>query len=198
MINNTIKTYLLFVFQNFKENPKLVYEISRAYEPLISSKYIKFNYGDNSMVCHFESDIPFIEIEEFSHDFLTGENCQFFIMEIKKVATNLDTESKLSLFDLNNEHNEMLNMETTSNNDEIILNFINWTSDNTNDYGFLYDFNEEIDDDNNLVSFLEKPKVSPDDILNKVDYILDKIQETGLSSLTETEKQILNEYGKGN
>jgi hypothetical protein len=196
MINNTVKTYLLFVFHNFKDNPNLVYEIPRAYEPLISSKYIKFNYGDHSMVCHFESDFPFIKIEEFSHDFLTYENCQFFIMEINKVATNLTTELKLSLFDLNNEHNEMLNIETTPNNDEIILNIINWNSNNTNDYNFLYEFDEKKLDDFNIS--LKQPKVSSNNILNKVDYILDKIQETGLSSLTETEKQILNEYGKRN
>lgn len=188
---NSVKSYLLFVFHNFKDNPDLPLEIAFEYEPLISSKYIKFNYGDNSMVCYFESDVPFIELEEFSHNLLVYENCQFFIMEVNNnLATNLTTELKLHLFDLNNDNEELSNLEFNSN--DANTNSINWVSNITNEEMIIYYINKDDDEDDfDLISSLKQPKTSLDDIL-------DKIQEKGLSSLSETEKQTLNEYGKRN
>lgn len=188
---NSVKSYLLFVFHNFKDNPDLPLEIAFEYEPLISSKYIKFNYGDNSMVCYFESNKSFIELEEFSHNLLTYENCQFFIMEVNNnLATNLTTELKLHLFDLNNDNEELSNLEFNSNDTN--TNSINWISNITNEEMIIYYINKDDDDDDfDLISSLKQSKTSLDDIL-------DKIQENGLSSLSETEKQILNEYGKRN
>lgn len=184
---NTLKSYLLFVFYNFKENLDLPLEIAIAYEPLINSSYIKYNYGDNSMVCHFQSSIPFIDLEEFSHNLLTYKNCQFFIMEVNNnLATNLTTELKSHLFDLNNDNEELLNLEFNSNDTNI--NSINWVSNITNEETIIYYIDKDEDEDDfDLISSLKQPKMSLDDIL-------DKIQEKGLSSLSETEKQILNEY----
>jgi hypothetical protein len=192
MKESEVKTYFLFVFSNFKENPNLIGEIPRGYEPLVSSNTLKFNYGEQVMVCHFESDVPFIELEEFSHDFLTYENCQFFIMETNKnISTNLSTDLKLNLFDLNTEINQDIDWDMECNEINKNLNLLNWfsTISNKNDEGFFYDFEEEDDDDIDLISFLTAPKLSLDDIL-------DKIQEKGLSSLTDNEKQILEQYGQ--
>jgi hypothetical protein len=185
--------YLLFIFGDFKNNDKIVELIASQISIFTDKKsYLKYNYGDYGIVLHFQSEFSFYNLRDHIHIVLEKVVPQYFLMERpKNFYAFMPPELKLNLFDL---HEENHNIEQTNVNFKDMMNIVD---------NFLINitssFNEDIFSEenmekmfNNIMDKVEKEeKYTP-----TIDELLDKIKDKGLSSLTDNEKQILDEYSK--
>jgi len=185
--------YLLFIFGEFKNNDKLVELIASQLSIFTDeNSYLKYNYGDYGIVLHFQSHFSFYNLRDHVHIILEKIVPQYFLMERpKNFYAFMPPELKLNLFDLYEEnHNEEQTNVNFKDMMNIVDNFlINVTSSMNQDL-----FSEENMDKmfENIMFKMEKEvKQTP-----TIDELLDKIKDKGLSSLTDDEKQILDEYSK--
>jgi hypothetical protein len=187
--------YLLFIFGEFKNNDKLVELIAKQISIFTDDEtYLKYNYGDYGIVMHFQSHFSFYNLRDHVHIVLEKVAPQYFLMERpKNFYAFMPPELKLNLFDLHEENNDIeqtnVNFKDFTN---IMDNFlINITSSFNEDEGIFSEENME-QMFNNIMSKLEKEeKYTP-----TIDELLEKIKDKGLDSLTDNEKQILDEYSK--
>ena len=186
--------YLLFIFGEFINNDKLVELIASQLSIFTDeNSYLKYNYGDYGIVLHFQSHFSFYNLRDHVHITLEKIVPQYFLMERpKNFYAFMPPELKLNLFDLYEEnHNEEQTNVNFKDMMNIVDNFlINVTSSMNQDL-----FSEENMDKmfENIMFKMEKEekKQTP-----TIDELLDKIKDKGLSSLTDDEKQILDEYSK--
>ena len=54
--------YILFIFSEFKKGSTILKDIPLQLSPISSSKYLKYNYTDSTVVCNFESNLPFEDL----------------------------------------------------------------------------------------------------------------------------------------
>lgn len=185
--------YLLFIFGDFKDNENLV-ELIATQISLFTDKnsYLKYNYGDYGIVLHFQSEFSFYNLRDHIHIILEKLSPQYFLMEKpKNLYAFMPPELKLNLFDLNEENS---NIEQKDVNFKDMMNIVD---------NFLINisstFNEDILSEEHMESMFENimSKVDKqDDEKPTMDELLEKIKNSGLNSLTEQEKQILDEYSK--
>lgn len=185
--------YLLFIFGEFKNNDKLVELIASQLSIFTDeNSYLKYNYGDYGIVLHFQSHFSFYNLRDHVHITLEKIVPQYFLMERpKNFYAFMPPELKLNLFDLYEEnHNEEQTNVNFKDMMNIVDNFlINVTSSMNQDL-----FSEENMDkmfENIMFKMEKEEKQTP-----TIDELLDKIKDKGLSSLTDDEKQILDEYSK--
>jgi hypothetical protein len=187
--------YLLFIFGEFKNNDKLVELIASQLSIFKDdNSYLKYNYGDYGIVMHFQSHFSFYNLRDHVHIVLEKVVPQYYLMERpKNFYAFIPPELKLNLFDLHEENNDIeqtkVNFKDYTN---IMDNFlINITSSFNEDEGIFSEENMERIF-NNIMSKVEKEeKYKP-----TIDELLEKIKDKGLDSLTDNEKQILDEYSK--
>ena len=185
--------YLLFIFGEFKNNDKIVELIASQISIFTDeNSYLKYNYGDYGIVMHFQSHFSFYNLRDHVHVVLEKVVPQYFLMERpKNFYAFMPPELKLNLFDLYEENN---NIEQTNvnfkDNMNLIDNFlINITSS----------MNEDLFSEENMGKMFENIMFKMEKEVKQtptIDELLDKIKDKGLSSLTDDEKQILDEYSK--
>ena len=186
--------YLLFIFGEFKNNDKLVELIASQLSIFTDeNSYLKYNYGDYGIVLHFQSHFSFYNLRDHVHIILEKIVPQYFLMERpKNFYAFMPPELKLNLFDLYEEnHNEEQTNVNFKDMMNIVDNFlINVTSSMNQDLFSEENMGKMFE---NIMFKMEKEekKQTP-----TIDELLDKIKDKGLSSLTDDEKQILDEYSK--
>jgi len=185
--------YLLFIFGEFKNNDKIVELIASQISIFTDeNSYLKYNYGDYGIVMHFQSHFSFYNLRDHVHVVLEKVVPQYFLMERpKNFYAFMPPELKLNLFDLYEENN---NIEQTNVNFKDMMNIVD---------NFLINITSSLNED---IFYEENMEQMFNNIMNKVeneekytptiDELLDKIKDKGLSSLTDNEKQILDEYSK--
>ena len=186
--------YLLFIFGEFKNNDKLVELIASQLSIFTDeNSYLKYNYGDYGIVLHFQSHFSFYNLRDHVHITLEKIVPQYFLMERpKNFYAFMPPELKLNLFDLyEKNHNEEQTNVNFKDNMNLIDNFlINITSS----------MNEDLFSEENMGKMFENIMFKMEKEEKKqtptIDELLDKIKDKGLSSLTDDEKQILDEYSK--
>ena len=185
--------YLLFIFGEFKNNDKIVELIASQISIFTDeNSYLKYNYGDYGIVMHFQSHFSFYNLRDHVHVVLEKVVPQYFLMERpKNFYAFMPPELKLNLFDLYEEnHNEEQTNVNFKDMMNIVDNFlINITSSLNED--IFYEENMEQMFNNIMNKVENEEKYTP-----TIDELLDKIKDKGLSSLTDNEKQILDEYSK--
>lgn len=196
MVNHKdIKQYMIFIYGNYKDKDKIVeliaVQISAFTDP---NTFLKYNYGDYGIVMNFQSLYNFYELRDNIHIILEKAVDQYFIMEVPNAMyAYMPPEMKLNLFDLNEENNVI--EETTKNNkheSNIMDKFIFNIASSFLPEDLLSEEDMDIMFDNIMSKVHNKePKQRP-----SIDDILEKIQEMGIDSLTNLEKQILDEYAK--
>ena len=149
-------------------------EIALTITPLVDSPHLKFNIMKNTMIFHFASDVSQEEI----HDYIIGSLFDlvsgFILSEYTdKVSVYLPKDAIEHLMDLENEGTNVqmsINSKTFSEMDE-----------------------EQVDEKilalllDEIKSNVKKPSL---------DSILEKINEKGMDSLSQFEKDILDSYSK--
>jgi len=192
------RQYLLFIYSTLSEDSPVLRDIPLQLAPISSSPYIKFNYGNSGLICNFETDLPFPELREFVAVTLEGLIDQYFLIEHSdNMSVYMDNSLKLNLFDLNSDNRKHDNMSDKQGGDElfkIMDYFLNETMKDINPE----DMASLIMDDEDEDPLITKLKLKKDLRYSKptLDFLLEKIKEKGMESLTKYEKQLLNEYAR--
>ena len=99
MKEKTLKSYLLFVFDDFVNKSHLIVDIVLHYQPIIQSEYLKYNYGNETLVCHFDSKERFEDIRIHTQNLFDDTSSQYFLIEkTDNMSVGLPPELKLNLF----------------------------------------------------------------------------------------------------
>lgn len=172
--------YLLFVYyDNTVENPEMTTnEIGAQLSEQITSKEVKFMYGDRHGIFHFSSNLTIDEMGLWVDKIVDDLKCfeYFMIPKPKNTASNFNPDNLDYLLSLRKTRTKKSTPKlprTFRFNDDDITPF------------------EELRD---LFKSFKKPEVCT----LSLDELLDKISESGMESLTELERQKLDEYSKLN
>lgn len=190
MSTDRAKKYVLFVFGQFKTEDDIVRELIDECATIIESNYMKFIFNPNSFIAHFTSKLPFEELKKHFDNVLSLQVEQYFLSEMtNEFAVGMNPDLMEGLFNLDDDNKEISHVSM-----KMILEDLNSVGENG-----LMDFLQ------NLPKIIEKAmtedleNIKPS-IIKKVvslDEVLDKITEEGIKSLTEEEKQILENYARG-
>jgi predicted metal-dependent TIM-barrel fold hydrolase len=190
MSTDRAKKYVLFVFGQFKTEDDIVQELITECATIIESNYMKFIFNPNSFIAHFTSKLPFEDLKEHFDNVLSLQVEQYFLSEMtNEFAVGMNPDLMEGLFNLDEDNKEISHVSM-----KMILEDLNSVGENG-----LMDFLQ------NLPKIIEKAmtedleNIKPS-IIKKVvslDEVLDKITEEGIESLTEEEKQILENYARG-
>jgi hypothetical protein len=168
--------FLLTIIGDFKQED-LLSEIALTITPIVDSPHLKFQSSNGALIFHFASEVAQEEIHDYVQGSLFGLIDSFILVEYTdKVSVCMTKELKDHLFDLENE------------SDGVSINInMNHIKNNT-------DFMEDEEDDDFVALLLNqvKEKVKKPSL----DYILDKIANKGMDSLSQFEKDTLDLYSK--
>jgi hypothetical protein len=173
--------YFLILFAKFGENEKLLHGLLSQFERILSSKYLKYQPGEDFVITHFESESPSNEIKELCKFVLDGTVKNYILIpNNKNVTLSLSNDILESLLDLDTNDSKFI--------EKIDINDV--------DYDFNpIDFNQMDDDDDIMMGdffkLLYGVKKEP-----SLDELLDKVQKNGFKSLTKIEKTQLYDYSK--
>ena len=186
--------YMLFIFGDFKGKDKIIELIALQLSAFTDKhSYVKYNYGDYGIVLNFQSHLSFYNIRDHVHIILEKVAPQYFLFERPKhMYAYMPPELKLNLFDLNEEN---INIEQKDVNFKDVMNImdnflINITSTLSPENMLSEDDMERMFE--NIMNEVDRQE----EVKPTIDDILDKIRDKGIESLTNSEKQILDEYSK--
>jgi hypothetical protein len=167
--------YLLFVYyDNTVENSEeKTNEIGGSIADQMSSKEIKYMFGDKHAIFHFASGLPIDEMAGWIDIIVDDLDCfeYFLIPKPRNSASNLDKDNLDHLLSLKKTIKKKLTPKLRTKN--------------------LKDGESFMDIADLIFNFKKK------EVCNMtLDDLLDKIGEEGLGSLSELEKQKLDEYSK--
>jgi len=167
-----MKKYLLVVFGQF--NNEMSKDLALTIAPVVDSPHIKFQFTPGAIILHFASEVEHIEIHDFLCGVFYGLVSTFILTELTdKVSVNMPKNYSDHLFDLERD-DEPSSINSKSNP--------------------IFSENDMEEDDNFVALLLDeiKSKVSKPSL----DNILEKIKSKGIDSLTQFEKDSLEEYSK--
>ena len=175
---------MLFIYGDFIESEILIQELSGQMLPLISSPYLKYTYGEFGVVFHFRSDEIFSELKEYFDMVLNEITEQYFLIET--TSSNIDIKMPKKL------KKDFLSIDGEVKKEENKTGEINVEAklkerrEELKNFTFEFLLPADFPSMGNRIEILDPT----------VDEILDKIVEKGIESITEREKQILDNYGK--
>jgi hypothetical protein len=177
-------SYMLFIFGDFDEQENLATNLSSQLLTVVSSPFLKFTYGEYGVVFHFRSKEVFSDLKEYIDMGMSEITEQYFLMEVTK---NMDIKMPKKL------KKDFLNIDGEEKKKETRTGEINVESKLRERKEELRNFTFEFLMPTDFNQMVQK---NEPDYLPTVDEILDKISENGIESLTEKEKEILDNYGK--
>lgn len=178
------KQYMLFMFGDFADNESFITDVSYQLITVVSSKFMKFNYGEFGMVINFRTKETFEDLKEYIDMCMNEIVEQYFLMEVTS-NTDIKMEQKLKRDFLNIDGVKKPTKTKGVSKDDL-------SEEKKKRISGIMEFIFPLTED--MIKFpfnREEKKEKP-----TVDQILDKISEKGIESLTEEEKQILDNYGK--
>jgi hypothetical protein len=165
--------FLLTVIGDFKDS-SVCKEVALTLTPIVDSSHLKFQSSHGALIFHFASEVGQDEIHDYVQGSLFGLIDCFILTEYTdKVSVCMTKELKDHLFDLENDSEGVIKIDIRNNSD----------------------FMEEDEDDDDFVALLlnqVKERVKKPSL----DYILDKIANKGMESLSQFEKDTLDSYSK--
>lgn len=188
--------YLLFIFGDFKGKDKIIELIATQLSAFTDKhSFLKYNYGDYGIVMNFQSNFSFLNLRDHTHIILEKVAPQYFLMEHpKNLYAFMPPELKINLFDLYEENQTIEEDKNDNFKENLFDNFLftlssSFMTDETMSEEQMEKLFNDIMLKNTYPTYMEKDPPT-------IDELLEKIKENGLNSLTETEKQILDEYSK--
>ena len=177
-------SYMLFIFGDFDEQENLATNLSSQLLAVVSSPFLKFTYGEYGVVFHFRSKEVFSDLKEYIDMAMSEITEQYFLMEAtKNIDIKMPRKLKKDFLNIDGEEKKKENKTGEINVESKLRERKEELRNFTFEFLMPTDFNQMVQ------------KNEPD-YLPTVDEILDKISEKGIESLTETEKEILDNYGK--
>lgn len=191
------KSYLLFLYGQWLDEDQFIRDIRDVLLLVVDSGYLKFVHGPASAILSFKSQEDFDDILTYIEDSLPEYVENFiFIPKPRKMGYKFPGDLSKHLFDLDTNTNDLVEKQDDYKND----------IDFSVNHPFLSDeipF-ENLDDimgkiDKMFEEFVtDVKKITNNKQSLDLDDILDKIQENGISSLTEEEKEFLDNHNKNN
>ena len=179
--------YIIFIFGETDNQDKFVNLVCDSIILNINVDYIKFFYGDTSCVYTFKSETPFDDVSKKVTEILKNINVSYFLLPYSDFEINarIDEATLEHLFgkDLDEEMPDSDEMDLVepqtffSRLDEALENL-----------------KEGIDDYDDEIDIEILPRLKKKKPIKTLDEILDQINENGLNSLTEEDKQLLEKY----
>lgn len=183
-----MKKYILFVFATHKDQDLFVRMLSDQILELLGENEIKYYYGDENIVITFDTTLEITDVKQLMTLILSHQKIVHFLFPVDKenIQYYLSPELYEHLFG-----NTPLNRSGTAFRKDTSKEDDSNTSDqNLKDYDdFLLENN--FDGDGLLMFepvFEEKTPT--------LDELLDKINDKGISSLSDTEQNLLKQYSK--
>jgi len=175
--------YMLFIFGDFDEQENLATNLSSQLLTVVSSPFLKFTYGEYGVVFHFRSKEVFSDLKEYVDMGMSEITEQYFLMEVtKNFDVKMPRKLKKDFLNIDGEEKKKENKTGEINVESKLKERREELRNFTFEFLMPADFNQMVQ---------KEP-----DHLPTVDEILDKISEKGINSLTEKEKEILDNYGK--
>jgi len=176
-------SYMLFIFGDFDEQENLATNLSSQLLTVVSSPFLKFTYGEYGVVFHFRSKELFSDLKEYIDMGMSEITEQYFLMEVtKNMDIKMPRKLKKDFLNIDGEEKKRENKTGEINVESKLKERKEELKNFTFEFLMPADFNQMVQ---------KEP-----DYLPTVDEILDKISENGIESLTEKEKEILDNYGK--
>jgi hypothetical protein len=177
-------SYMLFIFGDFDEQENLATNLSSQLLTVVSSPFLKFTYGEYGVVFHFRSKEVFSDLKEYIDMGMSEITEQYFLMEVtKNVDIKMPRKLKKDFLNIDGEEKKKENKTGEINVESKLRERKEELRNFTFEFLMPTDFNQMV-------------QTNEPDYLPTVDEILDKISENGIESLTEKEKEILDNYGK--
>jgi hypothetical protein len=192
------RTYLLFIYGVFKDNERVKGTVS-ALIPVLSTKTMKYIWGDYGIVCMFSSNVRFAELSDFVFAHISGESNQYFLTEKTDKLSVYGPDKVMEHLLSSDDFIPSLDEDST---DEFIYDFLKKQDFNfkeidlnriINDFKLIEDNQDEEDEDIEKIKTQSKKKVQEPSL----DDILEKIQIDGINALTSQEKKLLDDYSHG-
>jgi hypothetical protein len=175
--------YMLFLFGDFSDLESITQELSMQFLPFVTSPFLKYTYGEFGVVFHFRSAETFTDLKEYVDMSLNEIVDQYYLMEAtKNVDIKMDRKLKKDFLNIDGETKKEQPKTGTIDVESKVRERREELRNFTFEFMLPMDMNFN-------------PKQEPD-YLPTVDEILDKISEKGIETLTEKEKEILDNYGK--
>jgi hypothetical protein len=171
--------YLLFVYydETVKESEEKTNQIAGQISDVMTSKEIKFMFGDKHAIYHFASDLSLSEM---------GELMNIISFEVTGFEFFLTQKTKHNFSNFPEENVEhLLSLKKTSPKKKTTPTKSGLRTNNI--IG-----NENFFDIADLILNIKRPEICN----LTLDELLDKIGTEGINSLSEIEKQKLDEYSK--
>lgn len=173
-----MNNYLLTIIGSF-ESDNVCKDIALSITPIVDSPNLKFQHAEGVLIFHFASEVSQEEIHDYVGSILFGITESFILTEMTdKVSVSMPKDIKEHLFNLESS-NVDIDMKLDMNRVKKNL-----------------DFMEEEEDDDFVALLLNQ--MSDKSIFKRpsLDQILDKMLKGGFESLTQFEKDILDNYSK--
>jgi len=182
---------MLFLYGEWKTLAKITKEVSEIMKPVMESKYLKFIYGERSLIAHFQSYETLDEIRTYLDISFDEEVTAFFLIPTpRNIGYRLDDDLEEHLFKLDKntdpyfKYNPSQDSKRTPKLDDILFK-----------RGISKLFKEFDNWEDNLTEGWDPQQ--PNEIIEyDLDTILDKILKHGKESLTKVELKFLKNYGK--
>ena len=170
--------YLLFVYFNdtVEDSEQMTNEIGGSIADQMTSKEVKFMFGDRHAIFHFASALPIDEMAGWIDIIVDDLNCfeYFLLPKPRNSASNLDKDNLDHLLSLKKTSKKKL----TPSPPKLRTNNLKG--------------GESFMDIADLILNFKKKEVCN----MTLDELLDKIGKEGMNALSELEKQKLDEYSK--
>ena len=176
-------SYMLFIFGDFDEQENLATNLSSQLLTVVSSPFLKFTYGEYGVVFHFRSKEVFSDLKEYIDMAMSEITEQYFLMEVtKNVDIKMPRKLKKDFLNIDGEEKKKENKTGEIN----VESKLRERKEELKNFTFEFLMPTDLFQQNKSFEIEE----------TTVDEILDKISEKGINSLTEKQKEILDNYGK--
>ena len=167
--------YILFLFGKSDDQEVFVDKIAKFLSLSMKSDSVRFYFGESAAVFTFDTDLNLKNVTSNLDELFNKPEIIYFLLPYRtdNLSVKLDSITQTHLF---------------GTDDDIITDneFLKIIKDRI-EKNLIFDEEEYEDDDLCLTNKVKEPLL--DDILDKISY-------SGLSSLSEYEKKLLNEYSK--
>jgi hypothetical protein len=167
--------YILFLFGKSDNQEVFVDKIAKFLSLSMKSDSVRFYFGESAAVFTFDTDLNLKNVTSNLDELFNKPEIIYFLLPYRtdNLSVKLDSITQTHLF---------------GTDDDIITDneFLKIIKDRI-EKNLIFDEEEYEEDDLCLTNKVKEPLL--DDILDKISY-------SGLSSLSEYEKKLLNEYSK--
>jgi|TARA_R110002020_G_scaffold110854_2_gene256098 hypothetical protein len=186
-----VKKYLLFMFGGWirlEDNVELYEHIKDVLETILATKELSFVTGEHTLIACIESQASFEEISDLLDEFLKPQIPAYFLMpKPRKLAYRLNPLLDSHLF------GKVGTTKPPAPPPEMMRELLEYFRKRALDN--LDFFDEKIDLD--MVKETYNPDLySMNNEILDIDVILDKINDSGIGSLTDNEKEFLDKQKK--